>query len=368
VTAHTEIIVFVGQFPPPLNGLTFITEQLAQALKCAGHNIITKDMTGRYDRRHIAFHVSRVAKTLFALFSLIRFSSVTQRSCYLTADGGLGLIYTVLVAAIARFLGYRLFIHHHSFSYIDRWRPLMSMVLACSGTSAVHVCLCYRMAQDLSRTYGMILRSIVLSNAAFVDRVHFNKPAVLREKIVIGLLSNLTAEKGLYAFLEVLRMAKSRGLPVHGILAGPIQHEFDAKLIASLKSELGESLEHRGPVYGQVKAQFFEDIDVFVFPTTYPNEAQPIVVFESLAHGVPVISCNRGCIHSQVAGAGYVIAQDAEPVENIIAILERYTKVPNHLVSHKELARAAYEREWNLAKIQLATLLSSDPIRVAPAH
>ena len=42
--------------------------------------------------------------------------------------------------------------------------------------------------------------------------------------------------------------------------------------------EFGDVMEYRGPVYGEDKRSFFMDIDVFLFPTIYENEAQPLVM------------------------------------------------------------------------------------------
>jgi glycosyltransferase involved in cell wall biosynthesis len=366
--AQKDHIVFVGQFPPPVNGLTFINAQLAEwLLNCAGYTIEVKSVTGQSHRRGISFHASRVKKSLSALLCLFKSSTAKKRICYLAADGGLGLIYTAMFATVARVLRYRLFIHHHSFSYIYRRRRLMRLTLLCSGAGAVHVCLSRGMANDLSCTYGRTLRSVFLSNAAFVDAVAPRKAVTLQQKITIGLLSNLTADKGLYAFIEVLRTAKSRGLAVYGILAGPASHKADAEFIASLRNELSASFEYRGAIYDQEKARFFADIDVFVFPTMYLNEAQPTVIFEALAYGVPVISYDRGCIRSQVGEAGFVIAQDADAIRNIVAVLEGYLKAPMELAYHSDLARRVYERERCAADIQKRALINCEPVEVVPA-
>ena len=116
----------------------------------------------------------------------------------------------------------------------------------------------------------------------------------------------------LYHFLEIIRSANRRGLPIRGVLAGPIVHAADRHFVHGLKEELGARLDYRGPVYGAEKVQFFRDIDVFVFPTSYENEAQPMVLFEAMAQGIPVLSCDRGCIRSQVAEGGEVFRQEVD--------------------------------------------------------
>ena len=360
-------IAFIGQFPPPINGLTFITSRLELALKQAGYDILARNTTGKLGSRNLLFHLSRLLHTLRALLTIgsLRLSGKSQ-VCYLTADGGLGLTYSILIAAWARLLGFRLFIHHHSYSYIVRPRTLMTCLLAVSGSEAVHICLCSEMAQDLANCYGRNIRSLTISNATFVDPGKSASPFSTRRDLVIGLIGNLTPDKGLYEFIEIVRIAKARGLPIRGVLAGPIVRDSDRIVLQSLKDELGEHLDYRGPVYHAEKARFFENIDVFVFPTTYLNEAQPTVIFEALANSVPIISFDRGCIRNQVGNAGCVFRGDANFVVEALLALDVYCGDPAVLAMHQHAARARYEVDRRAGNVQIAQLFDATPSQVRP--
>jgi glycosyltransferase involved in cell wall biosynthesis len=354
---HFSKIIFIGQFPPPVNGLTFITSRLASAVVQAGYDIAVISTTGPIGNRSVFFHASRLLKVLYALF-LIASNSILGKSrvCYFTAEGGLGLIYSVVIAISARLFRLRIYIHHHSFSYIVRRRPLMKLLLFCSGKKAVHLCLSSGMEQDLANCYGLGIHSLVLSNAAFVDPVAFESSSRERKEITIGLLSNLTADKGLHKFIEIVRIAKRRALPIRGVLAGPVAGEADRTALASMKEELGEYLDYRGPVHDEEKARFFRDIDVFVFLSTYLNEAQPTVIFEAMAHGIPVISYDRGCIRSQVADGGYVFAQGVNIISETLNVLERYYQNPGCLAAHGQAALSHFKDERRLGQDRIADL------------
>lgn len=357
-------IAFVGQFPPPINGLTVITSRLASALEGAGYEIAAVNTAVPNRRRSILFHGARLAKSVRALtFIAANALSAKVRISYFTAEGGLGLIYSVMFACCARVFGQRIYIHHHSFSYIVRRRTLMDLLLSCAGSKTIHIFLSSEMAKSFSDCYGRPLHSLVVSNAAFVEPdVHQELALSGRTELVIGLLSNLTADKGLHEFIAILHLAKQRGLPVRGVLAGPIAHQADRRAIDAARSELGDRLEYRGPVYDTEKARFFADVDVFVFLTTYLNEAQPTVIFEAMAHGLPVISCDRGCIRSQVAGGGYVFSQGAD---NIVAgtadILERYWRNLDTLAERSRAARRQFEEEHRRGLGQTVALFNSEP-------
>ena len=71
-------------------------------------------------------------------------------------------------------------------------------------------------------------------------------------------------------------------------------------LVREALKKYPDSINYRGPVHGSNKKEFFNDIHIMLFPSRYKNEAQPLVVFEALSYGVPVICFNRGCIENMV--------------------------------------------------------------------
>jgi glycosyltransferase involved in cell wall biosynthesis len=83
-------------------------------------------------------------------------------------------------------------------------------------------------------------------------------------------------------------------------------------MIDAALGEFAGALDYRGRVLGDDKAKFYRDIDVFVFPTTYANEAQPIVVFEAKAAGKDVIAYDRACIRKQLDETDLLIPVDGE--------------------------------------------------------
>jgi glycosyltransferase involved in cell wall biosynthesis len=362
---ETSKIIFVGQFQPPVNGLTIITSRLSSALKSAGYDIAVVNTTALLGKRNLLFHIVRMTKITRALL-LIATHAIFRRSriCYFTAEGGFGLIYSVLIAILANLLRLRLYIHHHSFSYIVRWQPLMKLLLACSGSKAVHICLSVEMAEQLAHCYGRNILALVLSNAAFVEPpASTSVPA--REGLVIGLLSNLVPDKGLYQFIDILRLANQQAVPIKGVLAGPISQPEDRSNLKAAERELGDRLEYRGALYGEEKAKFFADIDIFVFLTTYPNEAQPTVLFEAMAQGIPVISYDRGCISSQVADGGHVFPQDADIIPATLAVLQDYRAGAGLLGACRRAAIAQFEKERSSGRELIGHLFEASPVGVA---
>jgi glycosyltransferase involved in cell wall biosynthesis len=117
-------------------------------------------------------------------------------------------------------------------------------------------------------------------------------------------MSNLSREKGLDTFLDCLRSARLAGLDLHAVLAGPAASDEVANMVADAKAEFGDRLKVLGPVSGASKQAFFRSIDVFLFPTRYRVEGQPLVILEALSHGVPVVASRQGYCAELVGNAG----------------------------------------------------------------
>jgi glycosyltransferase involved in cell wall biosynthesis len=288
----------LGPFPPPVHGLAVITEAMANALAPTRRIIRVNLAVGQMPppgAAAIAYHARRLGRIAGALVALVRFRLSGGRMMYQACSGGFGLAYETLLLAAARLAGLRRIAHHHSFHYIDRRSRLMAALVRVGGPAMTHVFLCERMRAGFEAAYGPT-RALVIPNDVFVAR---QPPRTASGgPLRIGFLSNLTAEKGLADFLDLLRAASAEDLAT-GVLAGPAEGENLAGIEAARRG-LGPALDYRGRVDGAAKARFFADIDIFVFPTRYAHEAQPLVICEAMAAGLPVLAYDRGCIAGQL--------------------------------------------------------------------
>jgi glycosyltransferase involved in cell wall biosynthesis len=147
-------------------------------------------------------------------------------------------------------------------------------------------------------------RAIVLPNA-FMTEVAAG-PSQTSGDLVLGHLSNLTEDKGALRFLNLFAKLRRKGLAVRAHIAGPAKEPKIRDAITALATEFPDAFRWFGPVYGVEKETFYEGVDVFVFPSAYANEAQPLVLLEALAQGAAVLTTDRGCMgcdHSGSPGA-----------------------------------------------------------------
>lgn len=315
-------VVIVGALPPPVHGASLINQLMSRELgKIASTRIV--DVSPGTLERSLGYHLSRIGRVARALLVLAHQGLRGDRRLYLCIAGGSGVYYDILLALLARLLRYVVFVHHHSFTYVNQrdWRTALLFTLC--GRQAVHICLCPTMAERLKTRYRHVEQIEILSNAAVLEAARPRPARTARGPLVLGHFGNLTLAKGLDTVLELFRRLRQAGLPVRLALAGTAGGEERA-LIERAQAEFGPDLEYRGALYGADKEAFFAGLDAFLFPSRYPNEAQPLVVFEAMSAGVPVLATCRGCIGDDVSPAAGLVAEQDQFEDAAFALLQRW--------------------------------------------
>jgi glycosyltransferase involved in cell wall biosynthesis len=111
-------------------------------------------------------------------------------------------------------------------------------------------------------------------------------------------LAHCTREKGLFAALDGVLAANrelaARRLPLRLrlTLAGTFVNEHEqAEFNERMKnSEAAATAHHAGFVSGERKEQLYREADLFLFPTQYLGENQPVNLIEAKAFGLPCVT------------------------------------------------------------------------------
>jgi glycosyltransferase involved in cell wall biosynthesis len=214
------------------------------------------------------------------------------------------------------------------------------------------------MARDLRRLYRSVEHVMVLSNATFIPPRPVERSFAAR-RLRVGHLSNLSREKGIGSVLDCMRKLWARGVEVELWLGGPAEDAETAQMIAAAKAEFGNSVNYLGRLSGKDVPRFYDEIDVFLFPTAYEHEAEPLVVVDAVSAGVPVIATDRGCIGYLlgITGGRVLSAKDfvAESVEQIAA----WTRDPAQLAAASAQAHARFAELHDHSRLQLDSLLAT---------
>ncbi|HTI16080.1 MAG TPA: glycosyltransferase family 4 protein [Trinickia sp.] len=342
----------VGAFPPPVHGLSMVNEAIAERL-VGRASIVKFDTAGGTTRSGLVRSLCRLGSGLLVLRFAVMATVRRPSSIYIGLSGGRGQLIDGMFALIGNLLGIPVFFHHHSFRYLNKPSRLTRMVFQLAG-KATHIALCSHMAARLKQLYpGLVRETLVLSNTALfpVARSQHIRMRV-RQPLTLGFLSNITREKGIFEFFDVLSVLEDKDLQVRAIIAGPVADTIASEFNAALTSHPQAS--HIGSVSGEEKTKFYESIDLLVFPSRYENEAEPLTVNEAIGFGVPVIASDKGCIPSTLRrGGGLFVRDDERMVHSIADLIVKVAKSPE---VYEQLSRDAVASVMDDAAGHIAAL------------
>jgi glycosyltransferase involved in cell wall biosynthesis len=365
VHGSSRRIILVGHFTPPIHGMAVAMDALATLLESVGP--LTRIRTvPKLPIRGRLYHLARACLVSRAACRLL-FLRSRATAVFLSVDAGQGMLYTIALTWVARRLGYRVVLQHHSNAYISRRSRLAATLVYAGGPSAEHLYSCQLACDDFRRLYPRALKTRALSVSYAVESPTRTRPsthAFPSRQFKVGHLSNLTLEKGLDEVIRFGRAAIREGKIDGVILAGPVEGATERALIDSVVREPG--FEYRGMVTGRRKDDFYRDIDVFLLPTRYRNELSPLVVVEAALRGVPVITYRVGCLTQEALGNGnLVLDPGADFTARAISRVETWSQSPGQFAAECAVVAAVARRERERS-ISDALMLGADLFGVPP--
>jgi glycosyltransferase involved in cell wall biosynthesis len=337
-------VVVAAVLPPPIHGQAVVNAAVVERLRKMPISLTVCNTSPDSLKRDWRYHTTRFGRTLHAATILLMRAVCTQRkTLYMPLEAGSGVVYNMLLAISARLFGFSIILHHHSSAHTLSKNPMFSVLARLCGGGATHVVLSRHMAVDLSHRYGLSTRIIVSPNACHVAQdIPIPRARVEGAPLTVGLLANLTASKGLHAAIDTVSDVRSAGDDVRLVLAGPAVGAEAVETIKRARQKLGDALIVTGAISGKEKEDFFGSIDLFLFPTTYRYEAQPLVIYESLSYGVPVISTKIGYIPDMLEGIGTVVPVGNELRAELVAAVRKFAAEPTALKEASLGARSEF--------------------------
>lgn len=298
--------------PGPKNGMTLMTERIVNDMKMH-HDVRVADIGKGFTKRGRGWSIRKAIQSFTAGVRVFSWSPRRNECLYLVLNSHAGLFYNIWHALAGRCRGFRMIAHHHVWSYLSDRDWKMALLIRLLGRDAVHVVACPEMSQELETVYGVGLNFAFLTpgiigveasapakQSSLDARADDDGPAAAA--FTIGMLSNLTMEKGVGDAIETWKKLSAKGYSVRLRLAGPITDASARSVIEDAIGQHPDHIEHVGPVYGDEKQAFYDSLNAFLFPTRYRNESWGIVLNEALMAGVPAITFRRGC-------TGYLVGE-----------------------------------------------------------
>lgn len=349
--------VLLGPQPPPRHGVSTINAAVLALVREAGLRPMVLNTSPQSLDRSLRVRLKRWKPMLAAWRGIAR--GGRNGVLYASVSGGWGILWEIALVWFARRKGYRIILHHHSFRYIDNEFAPARWLHWGAGVEALHVVLCAGMERGLRKRYGAETRTLVLSNAGFMKKAGEFRTASPQTRLRVGHLSNLSLEKGLGDVVGLAECCADKHLPIEFIVAGPFGDAIlEGTYLPRMKSLT--NLNYLGPLYGAAKDEFFAEIDVFLFPTRYQNEAEPLVILEALQKGRPVIAYDRGCIATMIDDrCGLVVSQELGLIASALPQLERWQADRAELIAAGEAAHKRFCCLQQRAQDSLKVLLSA---------
>lgn len=288
------VCVFVGPLPPPVTGQTRADLGMVTLLRSTISIRVIALATQRGTSR--SFVVGRSVKVLRYLRAMFAVLAARPSSMLLSLDRGGGQHLQALVV-VALFLskGCRLVAIHHTWD-----GTALSFSLRAAARIArvpvTHLALCGAHRAKIIETNNIKPGDcLVLSNIVWMES-ELRGSQVMPASVVgrISMLSNLTEAKGVGMFLELAEYCSVNRPDLHFVLAGPVS---EPHLVPIVNSHVEKGvIEYLGSIDSEGRDRLLKSTSVFVLPTKYAAETEPLVILEALASGTPVVSTERGCI------------------------------------------------------------------------
>jgi len=354
------MIFFLGPLPPPVHGFAAINQKMLAHLSEKTEVHVFNTSPGLpHKHKHKAWlpwlPLLRVLAWLRQFFPFLLLAMVKRPDAlYAGLSGGMGQIFDAFYILAARLSGANIFLHHHSFAYVNTPKIHNRICLWLAGP-ACHIALCDVMAEKLVHVYGIRRdRICILSNAAFLEEerqlpVEYRQA---RDVLTLGFLSNITLEKGIVEFFDVIANLTQQGIRVKGMVAGPVDANIKDMFFSMLREQ--EEIEYVGPVYDLKKVAFFRSVDMLLFPTKYSNEAEPLTILEAMRDGIPAVSANRGCIRSMINMRSGMVCNE---IDHFVEDASEYIKSVLHGTNPLDvLSENAFKQFFKMRHVHRARL------------
>ncbi|HEX2167911.1 MAG TPA: glycosyltransferase family 4 protein [Longimicrobiales bacterium] len=338
-------ILLVGPLPPPSHGVAVLTRTLLESPLARRFELLHLDTA---DRRGVA-NIGRldVGNVWLAGLHGARFLALLARQqidmVYLPlSKNTLGFLRDslFLVPALAR--GTRVVVHLHG-SGFDQFvasapaavRALVRLLLRQTTVAIV-------LGEALKPMLrGMIpdSRIVVVPNGVPDLRgvAAYARPQDGPMRILF--LGNLLPSKGYVELLEAVQALLDEGHDIAVTFAGSVVDSGVHRHALATVRYGEDRILFAGPVDAETKAALLRQADLLVLPSD--DEAQPLVILEAMAAGLPVVSTRRGAIPETVVDGETGVLIDKRDAAALADVLRELGSRPEY---RSALGTAARER------------------------
>lgn len=290
-------ILLIGPFPDPVSGVSIANQVVNDILSEDPHfevDLINTSYSkfdaqlGKFSFKKVFFYLSQNVKFIKIFNNNIIYITPGQ-----TFYGVLKYAFFIILGSI---LKKQLIIHVHGnylaqeYNSLNRIKRVVFYFLVSKFTKGIVL------SDSLKENLTPFLNEskiFCLPNFA-QDYLYKEEKKLVNDELRIFYLSNLIKEKGIICLLKALKNLEKNGIKYKAKVAGNVDDKLSEEIF-QLFNEL-ENTEYIGVVSGDNKKNLLKWGNIFVLPTFYKMEGQPISILEAMASKNLVVTTNHGGI------------------------------------------------------------------------
>lgn len=347
--------------PPPVHGSAMVSQYIKDSEYIKSEfdmefvNISTSRKMSEIGKNNPVLLLKKLLRFLGSYLQCIGMLIAHKHNlCYLAITcHGIGFIKDMPFVLLCKMFGRKVVIHQHNKGMsADIDRAPYKWLIPFSYKNTKVILLSWRLYPDIEKVVKKENVMVCPNGIPPLEEVSKGSEFMKVSNRVPRLLylSNLIVSKGVYVLLDACKILKEKGVAFICDFVGGESKEISREDFNTAVSERGldEMAVYHGPKYGADKELFWNQADVFVFPTYYYNECFPLVLLEAMQHGVACVSTDEGGIPDIIEDSktGYVCQkQNAEDLASKLEML-----IQDQLL-RETMGRAGYEkynREYTL--------------------
>jgi len=354
-------ILLIGPLPPPYYGQSVSFEMLSRNLKKqAKINII--DYSSKYVKPGSGFSFIRAFEYFRTfLFTLIFFIKNPNNSVvYITISQSIsGFFRDIIFVLLSSLFKQRILLHLKGGNYLNfynqRNRAMKKVIRYVLNKSDSIIVLGNSLTHMFDFEPLLEEKIEVIHNGLPFDYVSMPRKS---DSFNILFLSNMIYSKGYDHLLEALGKLKNEGYSFNANFCGEFMASPDDLMPTEpVESEqyflqkieklyLNDCVHYLGVVNGEKKNQVLSNADVFVLPTNYINEGQPVSIIEAMAFETVIVTTKYRSIVDMVEDGVEGFFVEFGDVQSIFRKLQTLINKPQILQTMKIAAKEKFINEF----------------------
>ena len=294
-------IILIGPLPPPYYGHSISFEFLSKYLQ-SKYNTITINYSSKHSKPGSGFNLLRFFEYILIFIKYFSYLKKNQNNdiVYITvAQSFFGFLRDCIFINLAYIYGYKIIAHLKGGNFDNFFKSQNNFIKNLIKNTYRKVNKIIVLGISLKKMFYFDERLkdkiLIVNNGLPFEIIKKDNQFEINKTIEIIYLSNLIISKGYFDLLKALKILKEQKINFKARFYGEFMNSPDDNPKISISSlrknffkfisdnNLEDNVYYCGVVNGENKIKVLKNSDIFVLPTNYINEGQPVSIIEAMA-------------------------------------------------------------------------------------